>query len=160
MNMDKQKRQVTGLSKMTVERVAPRGKSLTLASLYRHRRTPHAVRNRPINLPGRIKFRFRKQVFAVGVSEGRPTQVSVGPPHCACSGGEAENGRTGEWPDAAAGRLALPVALRGRRPRSPPTSWRLSHVHLAPFSPPKKPAHLHKSPPTPACTTLSHFPCW
>lgn len=116
--MDKQKRQVTGLSKMTVERVAPRGKSLTLASLYRHRRTPHAVRNRPINLPGRIKFRFRKQVFAVGVSEGRPTQVSVGPPHCACSGGEAENGRTGEWPDAAAGRLALPVALRGRRGRA------------------------------------------
>lgn len=116
--MDKQKRQVTGLSKMTAERVTPKGKSLTLPRLYGHRLAPHAVRNLPINLPGRIKFRFRRQVFAIGVSEGRQTQRSVGPPHCACSGGEAENGRTGEWPDAAAGRLALPVAPRGRRGRA------------------------------------------
>ena len=85
--MDKQKRQVTGLLKMTVERVAPRGKSLSLPWLYGHRRAPHAVRNRPINLPERTQFRFRRQVFAVGVSEGRQTQRSVGPPHCACSGG-------------------------------------------------------------------------
>lgn len=78
------------------------------ASPYSHSGASHAVRIILISLPGWLKFRFRRQIFGVG--------VSVGPPSRACSPEEAESGRAGAWRGAADRRLAiLPAARAGAR---------------------------------------------